>query len=153
MGVCGKIVAKIKLVKLCSIATLVCTCICEKNLTNLVCSISSVFGNWLQWNPLNGHLSTTDTHNITDNSESPDCPSIHFNTYATLNSGHPATPYNSSPNCTQTTHNDPNLVDTHQPFSKIAHHRCWSLTAWYLFSAVTPSSSLWLAFPCQRTTK
>ena len=33
--------------------------------------------------PLNGHPSTADTHNITDNSESPDCPSVHFNTSAT----------------------------------------------------------------------
>ena len=30
--------------------------------------------------PPNGHPSTADTHDITDNSESPDCPSIHFNT-------------------------------------------------------------------------
>ena len=30
--------------------------------------------------PLNGHPSKADTHDITDNSESPDCPSIHFNT-------------------------------------------------------------------------
>ena len=30
--------------------------------------------------PLNGHPSTADTHVITDNSESPDCPSVHFNT-------------------------------------------------------------------------
>ena len=29
---------------------------------------------------LNGHPSTADTHDIMDNSESPDCPSIHFNT-------------------------------------------------------------------------
>ena len=29
---------------------------------------------------LNGHLSTADTHYIVDNSESPDCSSIHFNT-------------------------------------------------------------------------
>ena len=29
--------------------------------------------------PLNRHPSTADTHDITDNSESPDCPSIHFN--------------------------------------------------------------------------
>ena len=28
----------------------------------------------------NGHLSTADAHDIVDNSESPDCPSIHFNT-------------------------------------------------------------------------
>ena len=28
----------------------------------------------------NGHPSTVDTHNITDNSESPDRPSFHFNT-------------------------------------------------------------------------
>ena len=26
---------------------------------------------------LNGHLSAADTYNITDNSESPNCPSIH----------------------------------------------------------------------------
>ena len=43
---------------------------------------------------LNGHPSTADAHNITDNSESPDCPCIHFNTKQPLNSGHPATPYN-----------------------------------------------------------
>ena len=30
--------------------------------------------------PLNGHPSTVDTHDITDSSESPDCPSVHFNT-------------------------------------------------------------------------
>ena len=30
--------------------------------------------------PLNGHPSTADTHDIRDNSGSPDCPSIHFNT-------------------------------------------------------------------------
>ena len=29
---------------------------------------------------LKGHPSTGDNHNITDNSPSPDCPSIHFNT-------------------------------------------------------------------------
>ena len=30
--------------------------------------------------PLNGHPSKADTHDITDNSKSPNCPSIHFNT-------------------------------------------------------------------------
>ena len=30
--------------------------------------------------PLNELPSKADTHDITDNSESPDCPSIHFNT-------------------------------------------------------------------------
>ena len=30
--------------------------------------------------PPNGHPSKADTHDITDNSESPNCPSIHFNT-------------------------------------------------------------------------
>ena len=30
--------------------------------------------------PLNGHPSIVDTHDITDNSESPDCPPVHFNT-------------------------------------------------------------------------
>jgi len=30
--------------------------------------------------PLNGHPLTADTHDITDNSESPDCPPIYFNT-------------------------------------------------------------------------
>ena len=34
-------------------------------------------------NLLNEHPSTADTHDIMDNSESPDCPSIHFNTQAT----------------------------------------------------------------------
>ena len=44
--------------------------------------------------PLNGHPSTADTHDITDNSKTPDCPSIHFNTQVPRNSGHPTTPYN-----------------------------------------------------------
>ena len=30
--------------------------------------------------PLNGHPSKADIHDITDNSKSPDCPPIHFNT-------------------------------------------------------------------------
>ena len=35
----------------------------------------------IQWNPaLNGHPSTVDTHDIKDNSASPDCPSVHFST-------------------------------------------------------------------------
>ena len=29
---------------------------------------------------LNRHVSTADTHDITDNSKSPDWPSVHFNT-------------------------------------------------------------------------
>ena len=33
--------------------------------------------------PLNGQPWKADTHDITDNSESPNCPSIHFNTLAT----------------------------------------------------------------------
>ena len=66
--------------------------------------------------PLNGHPSTADTHNITDNSESPDCPSIHFNTLETLNSGRPATPY-SGHLSTQTILNNPDLVDTLSTFS------------------------------------
>ena len=42
-----------------------------------------------------GHPSTVDTHNITDNSESPDYFSLDFITFKPpLNSGHPATPYN-----------------------------------------------------------
>ena len=40
--------------------------------------------------PLNGHPSKADTHDITDNSESPDCSPIHFDT----ESGHLATPCN-----------------------------------------------------------
>ena len=32
---------------------------------------------------LNEHPSIVDTHDVTDNSESPDCPSIHFNIQAT----------------------------------------------------------------------
>ena len=39
------------------------------------------------------HLSTADIHDIPDNSESPDCPSIDFHTLP-LNSGLPTTPYN-----------------------------------------------------------
>ena len=38
-------------------------------LATVYCKIYSV-------TPLNWHLSTEDTHNITDNSESPDCPSV-----------------------------------------------------------------------------
>ena len=34
--------------------------------------------------PLNGHPRTADTHDIVDNSEYPDCLSIHFNTQVTL---------------------------------------------------------------------
>ena len=48
-------------------ASMICVC---KALTALVYSGT----------PLNGHPSTADTHDITDNSESPDCPSVHFNT-------------------------------------------------------------------------
>jgi len=33
-----------------------------------------------QWNPAYGHPTTVDTQDLTDNSESPDCPFIHFNT-------------------------------------------------------------------------
>ena len=44
--------------------------------------------------PLNGHPSTADTCVITDISEYPDRISIDFNTFKTLNSGHPAIPYN-----------------------------------------------------------
>ena len=40
------------------------------------------------------HPSTADTHDITDNSESPDRVSKYFNTLETLKSRHPATPYN-----------------------------------------------------------
>ena len=43
--------------------------------------------------PLNGDSSTADTHDITDNSASPNSPSVHFSTQP-LNSRHPATPYN-----------------------------------------------------------
>ena len=43
-------------------------------------------------NPLNGHLSTADTHDIMDNSESPDCLFIYFK--QPLNSRHPTIPYN-----------------------------------------------------------
>ena len=44
--------------------------------------------------PLNGHSSIADTHDVTDNSESPDCLSIHSILKQPLNSGHPATLYN-----------------------------------------------------------
>ena len=44
------------------------------------CTIRYVIVHKYSGTPLNGHPSTADTHDITDNSESPDCPSIHFNT-------------------------------------------------------------------------
>jgi len=47
----------------------------------------------VQWNPLNRQPSTADTHNIMDNSESSDCPYIHFNKQP-LKSGYPTTLYN-----------------------------------------------------------
>ena len=45
---------------------------------------------------LNGHTSTADTCDITDNFECPDCIYIdfEFNIFKPLNSGHPAIPYN-----------------------------------------------------------
>ena len=43
---------------------------------------------------LNRHPSTADTHDVMDNSESPDCPSFTSILKQHLNSGHPATPYN-----------------------------------------------------------
>ena len=80
---------------------------------------------------LNGHPLTADTHDITDNSKSPDCLSIHFSLMLKqpLNSGHPATPYNGhfrGPNCTQTIVYDPDLPDNLDLFSEIVHHRCCS---------------------------
>ena len=42
---------------------------------SVICSIAEYTGT-----PLNGHPSTADTHDITDNSESPDCPSVNFST-------------------------------------------------------------------------
>ena len=44
-----------------------------------------------------GHPSTADTHDITDNSVSPDCPSVHSIHKQPLNSGHPTTSYNPTP--------------------------------------------------------
>ena len=44
--------------------------------------------------PLNGHPSTADTHDITDNSGSPDCPPFTSILKQPMNSGHPATLYN-----------------------------------------------------------
>ena len=55
--------------------------------------------------PLNAHPSTVDTHNIRDNSESLDCPSIHFILKQPLNSRHPTTLYDRKfccPNCMRT---------------------------------------------------
>ena len=43
---------------------------------------------------LNRHPSTADTHDIMDNSESPDCHPFTLVLKQPLNSGHPATPYN-----------------------------------------------------------
>ena len=73
---------------------------------------------------LNRHPSTADTHNITDNFESPDCPSIRFNTYKQLlNSRHPATPYNRQFFGVKMYTNS-TIVDL---FSKIVHHRWLTL--------------------------
>ena len=44
--------------------------------------------------PLNRHSSTADTHDIMDNSESPDCHPFTLLLKQLLNSGHLATPYN-----------------------------------------------------------
>ena len=41
---------------------------------------SSVFPVLYSGAPLNEHPWKADTHDVTDNSESPNCPSIHFNT-------------------------------------------------------------------------
>ena len=63
--------------------------------------------------PLNsGHPSTADTHDVTDNSESPDCPSVQ----QPLNSGHPATPHNGQFSRSQLYANDPDLADTRRLF-------------------------------------
>ena len=66
--------------------------------------------------PLNGHPSTADTHDITDNSESPDC-SLQYlsNPWIADIPLLCTTDSFRSPNCTQTIPNDPDLADT-----------CWS---------------------------
>ena len=69
--------------------------------------------------PLNRHPSTADTHDITDNSESLDYPSIHFNILKQpLNSGHPATLYNRQFLQSRLYANNPDLADTHRPFQQ-----------------------------------
>ena len=62
-----------------------CSCVC---FTGVMFMCTSYSGSLLYEHP-----STADIHDIPDNSESPDCPSIDFHTLP-LNSGHPATPYN-----------------------------------------------------------
>ena len=67
-----------------------------------------------------------DTHDITDNSESPDCPSIYFKLEQPLNSGHPATPYIGQFSRSQLYASNtqrPQLADTHCP----VYHRFCSL--------------------------
>ena len=118
---------------------------------------------WYSGTPLNGHPSTADTHNtcISDNSESPDCPSINSNTSATpeqripsiyqtipnvltvlplisilqqpLNSGHPGIPYNGQFSVIPHKQylNNPDLVDTCQPFQQDCPLSLLELTYWH----------------------
>ena len=55
----------------------VCVCVWDLNLVHTPCHdlVKGYSGT-----PLNRHPSKADIHDITDNSESPDCPPIHFDT-------------------------------------------------------------------------
>ena len=44
------------------------------------CNLLIIVLNWYSGTLLIGHSSTANANSITDNSESPNCPSIHFNT-------------------------------------------------------------------------
>ena len=56
----------------------------EKTMHNIALKVfihpQQAFCSQYSGTPLNGHPWVVDTHDITDSSESPDCPSIHFNT-------------------------------------------------------------------------
>ena len=52
-----------------------------KLLEDLIIRINGLLSTYMySGTPLNGHPSTADTHDIMDSSESPNYPSIHFNT-------------------------------------------------------------------------
>ena len=71
--------------------------------------------------PLNGHPSKANTHDITDNSESPDCSPIHFILKQPLKADTSLLRITDSfhgPNCTRTILNDPDLADTRRPFQQ-----------------------------------
>ena len=72
---------------------------------------------WVEYSgtPHNEHPSMADTHDIMDISESPNCPSIHFNASNPWIADTHLCQSFCSPNCMQTAL-DLDLVDTHQFF-------------------------------------